>query len=122
MALKKENDNTLEWLKTLEEAVANGKRRHLWKKLHNAAARPRRSAFKVNVYEINKNSSEGDYVIVPGKILGEGSMDHKVSIAAINFTEGAKEELASKGCRFVSIRELVKELDSSKNGRVKVLV
>ena len=122
MALKKENESTVEWLEALQDAVASGKRRPLWKKLQKAASKPRRKGCQINLYELNKNSSEGDYVIVPGKVLGEGSIDHKISIAAINFTSKAKEELGAKGCKFIGIRELIKELDSSKNGKVRILV
>jgi len=48
-------------------------------------------------------------VIVPGKVLGDGEMDHKITIAALSFSQQAREKL--KECKIVSIEELAKSND-----------
>ena len=50
---------------------------------------PARSRKTVNLYKINKYSEEGDNIIVPGKVLGEGQMDHKINITAMEYSARA---------------------------------
>ncbi|MCL4372243.1 50S ribosomal protein L18e [Candidatus Marsarchaeota archaeon] len=76
-------------------------------RLYQLLAVPRRKRVNVNLYKINRYSKEGDHVVVPGKVLSMGSMDHKVSIAALEFSEGAKAKLDSAGCSIKPIKEML---------------
>ncbi len=73
-------------------------------KLANLLARPRRRRIEVNLDKLSKETREGDLVIVPGKVLGKGDLGHKITIAALSFSEEARKKL--KGCKFMGIREL----------------
>jgi large subunit ribosomal protein L18e len=64
-----------------------------WIKVAGVISRPKRKAVAVNVSKINKYTKEGDVVIVPGKVLSEGEMDHKVTLAAVSASEGAKKKI-----------------------------
>lgn len=66
--------------------------------------KPSRQRAEVNLDKINKLTADGDVVIVPGKILGEGTLEHKVTAAAFQFTEGAKD----KNMKIIGIAELIK--------------
>lgn len=73
-------------------------------------ALPKRKRIVVNINKIDKESKDGDKVIVPGKVLGSGEMSHKISIAAFSFSETAKSKL--KECNIVGIESMSKEKDA----------
>ena len=70
--------------------------------------RPRRKRVEVNLWKINKNSKEDDLILVPGKVLANGELEHKVTIAALNASEKAIKKINEKG-KFISLKEATKE-------------
>ncbi len=77
-----------------------------WMEVAYYIAMPKRKGIHINLSKINKETKEGDIVLVPGKVLSEGELDHKISIAALSFSKSAEKKL--KGCKIVSIEELLK--------------
>lgn len=67
--------------------------------------RPMRQRAEVNLWKINKNTSDGETIIVPGKILCEGELDHKVTVSAF----GASKNTAKKNLKVITIKELMKK-------------
>ena len=68
-------------------------------------SRPSKQAVSVNIMKINKLTKEGEVVIVPGKVLGKGDLDHKIILAAAKFSESAMPKL--KNAKIVSFNEIV---------------
>ncbi len=65
-----------------------------------------RSNYKnINLDELNKIKS--DKIIVIGKVLGSGEVNKKISIAALSFSEQAREKLKKAGCE---VRTIVEEI------------
>ena len=62
----------------------------------------------VNLWKINKHSEKGDAIMVSGKVLGEGKLDHKVSIAAEAFSESAIKKIKSAGGKIITKEEAKK--------------
>ncbi len=87
----------------LQELIINLKKQSKLK-LANLLARPRRQRVEVNLDKLDKETKDGDLVIVPGKVLGKGSVGHKLTIAALSFSEEARKKL--KDCKFMGIAEL----------------
>jgi large subunit ribosomal protein L18e len=58
-------------------------------------------------------------IVVPGKILGAGTIDHSVTVAAFNASEKAKEKLAAAKANYLSIPELVEK--NPKGANVKII-
>jgi large subunit ribosomal protein L18e len=75
-------------------------------KLADLLASPRRKSITVNIEKINKTTKADDVAVVPGKILGKGNIEHKITIAAFSFSQQAKEKL--KDCKIVSIDAAIK--------------
>jgi large subunit ribosomal protein L18e len=44
---------------------------------------------------------------VPGKVLGSGSLPHKVTVAALNASSGARSVIVSSGGSLITINELL---------------
>ncbi|GBF36126.1 large subunit ribosomal protein L18e [Methanofervidicoccus abyssi] len=83
--------------------------RKIWKDLARRLSKPARRRAEVNISKINRYTKEGEIVVVPGKVLGAGRLDHKVVVAALSFSEGAKRAIEEVGGRCITIEELVKE-------------
>ena len=62
----------------------------IWKRIANDLEKSRRNRRVVNLSRINRYSNEGEVVIVPGKVLGDGLIENKLEIAALQFSDAAK--------------------------------
>ena len=71
--------------------------------LANLLASPRRKRTIVNIEKLSKLSKENEIVVVPGKVLGKGKMQHAITIAALSFSEEAREKLKEAKCKIETI-------------------
>jgi len=91
---------------------------NLWKKVALELEKPTRNKRIVNLSRLNRFTKESEIVIVPGKLLGSGSIDHNVTIAAFAFSEGAIEKLKAKNCKVLSIEDLMVSKTEPKDIRI----
>ena len=69
-------------------------------------SKARRNRPQVNISRINRYAKD-ETILVPGKVLGSGNFDKTVTVAALEFSESAKEKIGKSG-RAISIQELIK--------------
>ncbi len=62
---------------------------NLWKRIAKELSKPTRVRRIVNLSRINRHTKENENIIVPGKVLASGDLDHKLTIAAWQFSEQA---------------------------------
>ncbi|MBI5681231.1 MAG: 50S ribosomal protein L18e [Methanobacterium sp.] len=96
MKLTKTNPKLIELIGTLkkksyQEDVA------IWKDVAKRLERSNRRYAEVNISQINRHSSPDETVLVPGKILGSGELNHKVDVVALGFSKKAEEKIAAAG-------------------------
>lgn len=92
----------------------------IWRKVAEYLEKPTRNRVEVNVWKINKYTVDGDIVVVPGKVLGHGFLDHKVIVAAWSFSQKGKEKILKAGGGILTIDKLVET--NPKGSNVKILV
>lgn len=92
----------------------------IWRRVAELLERPTRIRPEVNVSKINRYTREGDAVVVPGKVLGSGVLDHVVTVAAYAFSRRAREKIEAVGGRVLTIPQLIEE--NPRGSRVKILV
>ncbi|MFB6147800.1 MAG: 50S ribosomal protein L18e [Candidatus Nanohaloarchaea archaeon] len=80
----------------------------VWKTVREHLGKVNRQRPEVNISEIERNASDGDTVIVPGKVLGSGRLTKEVDVAAFKASRGAKQEIRQNG-EFKFIQDLVEE-------------
>ena len=66
---------------------------------------PRSQYKNVNLDELD--NVEGDKIIVVGKVLGSGEIKRKIRVAALGFSDSAKDSLNKAGCDVKSIKDLI---------------
>ncbi|MDP8002962.1 MAG: 50S ribosomal protein L18e [Caldisphaera sp.] len=92
----------------------------VWLYAAKILSRPARRRVTVNLNKINKLAKEGDMVIVPGKVLGNGKITKKITIAAFSFSEEALEKIRSSDSTGITLVEAIKENPEGKN--VKIII
>ncbi len=90
----------------------------IWRRVAEMLAKPRRQRIAVNISRINRYTKPGDVVVIPGKVLGSGVLDHKVVVAAWSFSQKAYEKISEKG-ECLSIDKLVER--NPKGSNVKII-
>jgi len=79
----------------------------IWRDVAERLEKPRSRRAEVNVSRINRYTEPTDVVVVPGKVLGAGSIDHPVCVAAFAFSASARRKIEAAGGKCMTIRELV---------------
>jgi large subunit ribosomal protein L18e len=103
----------------LAESVILAKKNPAWMRVAEILTYPKRNRPQINLEFIDKNAKEGEIIIIPGKVLSQGQMSKKVKVAALNFSESAKEKLLNSKCEVMSIIEEIKKNPSAKG--IKIL-
>lgn len=116
--LEKTNPELLQLVRVLEREGKKLKAR-IWLDTAERLMRPKRRRIIVNVGHINKHTEENDTIIVPGKVLGDGFLDHPVKVAAFKFSEKAKNRIEAAGGKWMSILDLLRE--NPKGSNVKII-
>ena len=100
--------------KQAREAQAN-----IWLDVAKYLAKSNRQRVSVNLSRINRHTEKKAIVVVPGKVLGSGVLNHQITVASFGASEKAKEKLAAAKAKYLSIPELVKE--NPKGANVKII-
>jgi len=90
----------------------------IWKRIADDLNKPTRQRREVNLRKINLHCKDNESIIVPGKVLSDGELKKKVTVAAWNFSAKAKEEINKVG-KTMTIRQLMK--DNPKGKKVRII-
>ena len=90
----------------------------IWKDLARKLERPNRRQAEVNLSQINRNSKPDELILVPGKVLGSGVIDHKVQVAALNFSKKAAEKIDTAGGKCLEINQLMEQNPTGSKVRI----
>ncbi len=93
-------------------------KRRIWKKVSRKLSGSRREKIEANLYRINKKTKENDVIVVPGKVLGIGEIDHKLTIACLNCSKTARKKIETSGSKLLSIEELLEQNPEGKDVKV----
>ncbi len=86
----------------------------LWQRVASDLERSTRQRRVVNLSRISRFSEENDVVVIPGKVLGAGSLGHKVTVSAFQFSSGAKEKIEQAGGVVIPLLDLSKSAPKGK--------
>jgi large subunit ribosomal protein L18e len=112
------NPERINLIRKLEKAGKKENAR-IWKKVSDELSKSRKFRRKVNLWKINKYSRDNEIVLIPGKVLGYGNLNHKVKVSAFKFSKTAKEKIENSGGEALLIEELIKI--NPKGSGVKIL-
>jgi large subunit ribosomal protein L18e len=115
--LKSSNDG-LNRLIDLINKTGRDEQAPFWGDLGMRLSKSRKSRGNINLSRIERFTKADEVVAVPGKLLGAGSINHSVTVAALSFSNGAREKVKKAGGRCVSFEELLRENPRGSNIKI----
>ena len=100
------------------ETIFQAKKNKKWLEVADILTRPRRLKTILNLDQIDKVSKEGDTIVVPGKVLGEGNVTKRFRLVALKFSDEAGKKLKEKKCEVVSLKEEITKNKEAKGIRI----
>lgn len=101
------------------KTIRAAKKKDKWIEIAGILSGPRRKMPSLNLTEIDKDSKEGDIVVIPGKVLSQGEINKKIKVVALAFSEKAREKLMKSKSDHTSILEEIKKNPEAKG--IKIL-
>ncbi|MBR9692734.1 50S ribosomal protein L18e [Candidatus Woesearchaeota archaeon] len=98
----------------LKKQAIEGKR-PLWKRVASDLEKPSRQRRIINLWKLDQYAKDGEIVIVPGKVLGDGQLTKNVTVAAYSYSAEAKKKLDKNA---LTIPELLKKHPDGKGIRI----
>src|SRR5512141_1740824 len=75
----------------------------IWLDVADHLAKPRSQRVAVNLSKLNLYTKKADVVVVPGKVLASGNLDHAVTVAAFDISDSAKAKLEAVKAKYLTI-------------------
>lgn len=91
----------------------------LWRDIARRLEKPSRSYAAINLSKINRHTQPNDVVVVAGKVLASGDLQHSVTVAAFNFSSQASSKILAAGGKCLAIEKLMAE--HPKGSGIKIL-
>jgi len=79
----------------LAETIQFANKSPPWNALAQILSRSTKKYSSINLWDIEKQTSAGDTIIIPGKVLSSGEVTKKLRICALSISEKAKEKTQS---------------------------
>jgi large subunit ribosomal protein L18e len=114
----KSNPRLTELIRLLKKSSSENEVQ-IWRDIAIRLEKPSKNYAEVNVSKINRYAKEGETLLIPGKVLGSGVLDSKVTVAALNFSESAVSKISGKQGECISIEQLLTQ--NPKGSHVRIL-
>ena len=90
----------------------------IWRSLEGELAGPRKNRREINLGTLSQITKQNDVVVIAGKVLGNGQMDHRLSVCAFSFSESAAKKIVGAGGQVLFFQDLVQKYPDGKGVRV----
>lgn len=104
-------------VRELKKAAAKNKA-PIWSKMAELAQKPAIAKRIVNVKKLNQLTSDGDVVMVPGKVLGTGNISHKITLCSFSISASAAKKIISAGGKIVNHSEMTSKFPTGRGVKV----
>ncbi|MHA1372480.1 MAG: 50S ribosomal protein L18e [Promethearchaeota archaeon] len=105
--------NVRRMIRTLEKTKIR-----IWRTIAEQLRKPRRQRVEANLGHINRVTKPDDIIVVPGKVLGAGRLEKKVTIGALAWSKSAEKLISESGSTIMSLQELLEKYPSGSNIKI----
>ncbi len=91
----------------------------IWRDIADSLGASKRRRIAVNLSRLNRHTEAKETVVVPGKVLGSGTLTHPVSVAAFSFSAQARMKITEAKGKCLSISDLMET--NPKGSNVKII-
>ncbi|HSA98502.1 MAG TPA: 50S ribosomal protein L18e [Candidatus Nitrosotenuis sp.] len=111
------NQVTIKMVKELKQASIKNDA-PIWSKIAEMALKPGVARRVVNLTKIDSVTKDSDIIMVPGKLLGTGSISHKITVCPFSISTSAAKKIQDAGGKIVSHSEMISKFPSGKGVRI----
>ena len=104
--IKSTNPELINLIRVLRKKARESEAK-IWRVVADYLSRSRRRRITVNLSKLNRHTQKNETVVVPGKVLGAGQINHPLNIAAFAFSEQARTKILKTKGKCMSIPELM---------------
>ena len=90
----------------------------IWKSLEKHVLSSRSKRREINVGKLSLITKDNEVVFIPGKLLGNGNIGHKLTVSAFSFSRSAAEKILRSGGRVILLDEFVDSYPDGKGVRI----
>lgn len=87
---------------------------NIWLAVAKMLNRSRSRRVEVNIERLAKHTRDNAKVIVPGKVLGKGNIEHKIELAAFAISETAAKKIKDAGGSVLTIEKMLTKYPDGK--------
>ncbi|MEM2841998.1 MAG: 50S ribosomal protein L18e [Thermoproteota archaeon] len=113
--LRKVVDERLYRIAIMAEKAGRKNDSRFWLAVAQEIMKPRETRAEINLGQVSRLTSSGETVVIPGKLLGDGEIEHPVRISSISVSSSALKKLIKAGGEYISIEKLILENPKGKN-------
>lgn len=89
------------------KVVGRKNKSKIWELAAEHLSRPRRRRVILDVSHLSRLSKPGAIILIPGKVLGGGSIKHPITVGAFQFSQTAKVKIESAGGKCLPVEDFV---------------
>ena len=90
----------------------------IWRALQDELAGPRANRREINVRRLAEITKADEVVVVPGKVLGTGNLDHKLTVCAFSISETAAKKIVESGGKVMAFDDLINDYPDGRGVRI----
>ncbi len=111
---RKSNSELIKIVKDLKDKARKNDA-PLWKSIAQKLEGPSRNWPTVNISKIEYHVEKNSKIIIPGKLLGTGTISKKVTVSAFSFSQTAKKKIENAGGKCMTYYDFMKLNPTGKN-------
>lgn len=90
----------------------------VWTAASSLLAGPGKNRVAVNLGRISRVAEEGEAIFVPGKVLGTGVIEMKVTVGAFAYSSSAKSKIEASGGSALTAEQFIKKFPKGSGVRL----
>ena len=111
---RKSNSELVKTIDELREASRENDA-PIWKSIAKKLEGPSRNWPVVNISKLEYNLSKNGKAVIPGKMMGSGTLSKKVTVSAYSFTKSAVEKIEGAGGKCMIYNDFIKKNPTGKD-------
>ncbi|MCF2141719.1 MAG: 50S ribosomal protein L18e [Candidatus Lokiarchaeota archaeon] len=93
-------------------------KRPIWRDVSKRLMAPQKNRVEINLAKINRLTQKGETIIVPGKVLANGTLEKSLTIACKAISKSARDKVAASKSELLTIEELLEKNPTGKGVRI----
>lgn len=95
-----------------------GRESRFWRAVAEEMLKKRRRRRTVNVIHLSRSTEPNDSVVVPGKVLGRGAIEHPIVVGTFSCSRVAMRKIEDVGGKVLPIEEMARRNPSGKGLKI----